>query len=284
MGALHERKIDCHCHVLDPLKHPYLEGVRYRPAGGEIGTAAQFRAVCDAYQVDHALLVGPNSGYGEDNRCLLDVIAQGGGRFKGIAVVPNGASTAYLTELKAQGIVGIALNATFHGGDYYLDMPPLIRRMTDLDLFFQIQVERDQLLGLAPLLANCDARILVDHCGRPDISAGLSQPAFAMLCELGRSGRAFIKLSGLAKFSAQGFPYEDTWPYVHALVDAFGIDRCLWGSDWPFLRAPERLDYGPLLSIVDRLFPDPQDRSKVLWETPMRLFGFGEHAVHVPPA
>lgn len=274
MGALHERKVDCHCHVLDPQKHPYKEGVRYRPAGGEIGTADQFHAVCDAYRVVHALLVGPNSGYGEDNRCLLDVIARGDGRFKGIAVVPNDASTADLVTLKAQGIVGIALNATFHGVDYYLDVRPLIRRAADLDLFFQIQVERDQLLGLAPVLADCPARILVDHCGRPDIAGGLSQPAFAMLCELGRSGRAVIKLSGLAKFSAGSFPYEDTWPYVQALVDAFGIDRCLWGSDWPFLRAPERLDYGPLLSIVDRLFPDPQDRSKLLWETPTRLFGF----------
>lgn len=274
MSALHERKVDCHCHVLDPLNHPYRDGVRYRPAGQEIGTAAQFRAVCDAYAVEHALLVGPNSGYGEDNRCLLDVIARGGGRFKGIAVVPNDASAESLADLKERGIVGIALNATFHGVDYYLDMRPLIRRLADLDLFFQIQVEGDQLLGLAPLLADCDARILVDHCGRPDLAAGLSQPAFAMLCELGRSGRAVIKLSGLAKFSRTVFPYEDTWPYVRALVDAFGIDRCLWGSDWPFLRAPERMDYGPLLSLVDRLFPDPRDRSKLLWETPMRLFGF----------
>ena len=273
-GALHERKVDCHCHVLDPQRHPYKEGVHYRPSGGEIGSATQFLAVCEAYRVDHALLVGPNSGYGDDNRCLLDVIAQGGGRFKGIAVVPNDASTAYLAELKGQGIVGIALNATFHGVDYYLDMRPLIRRLADLDLFFQIQVEGDQLTGLAPLLADCHARILVDHCGRPDVAAGLSQAGFAMLCELGRSGRAVIKLSGLAKFSARGFPYEDAWPYVRALVDAFGIDHCLWGSDWPFLRAPERLDYGPLLFLVDRLFPDPQDRSKLLWETPTRLFGF----------
>jgi predicted TIM-barrel fold metal-dependent hydrolase len=149
---------------------------------------------------------------------------------------------------------------------------------------FQIQVEGDQLLGLAPLIADCGATILVDHCGRPDLAAGLSQPAFAMLRELGRSGRAVVKLSGLAKFSRTAFPYEDTWPYVHALVDAFGIDRCLWGSDWPFLRAPERMDYGPLLSLVDRLFPDPRDRSKLLWETPTRLFGFGIHAVHVPAA
>jgi predicted TIM-barrel fold metal-dependent hydrolase len=46
------------------------------------------------------------------------------------------------------------------------------------------------------------------------------------------------------------------------------------GSDWPFLRAPERVDYGPLLRLVERLVPDFEDRRKLLWETPRALFGF----------
>jgi hypothetical protein len=50
----------------------------------------------------------------------------------------------------------------------------------------------------------------------------------------------------------------------------------MWGSDWPFLRAPERIDYGLVLKLVERLIPDPGDRHEVLWETPMRLFGFDE--------
>ena len=49
----------------------------------------------------------------------------------------------------------------------------------------------------------------------------------------------------------------------------------MWGSDWPFLRAPERIDYGPLLDLMDTLVPDAPSRRKVLWDTPRRLFGFG---------
>lgn len=278
MSAIDEQKIDCHCHVFDPANFPYREDVSYRPSGQEIGTAAQFRALCDAYRVEHALLVGPNSGYGEDNRYLLHAIAQGGGRFKGVAVVANDASEAQLADLKRQGIVGITLNATFHGVDHYRDMKPLIRRLVELDLFLQIQVEGDQLIGLAPLIEHSDVRIIVDHCGRPLPDRGLDQAGFAMLCALGRSGRAIVKLSGLAKFSQTAFPHEDAWPYVHALADAFRLDRCLWGSDWPFLRAPQRMDYGPLLSLVDRLFADPEERRKLLWDTPRRLFGFGAAA------
>jgi len=275
MTALFEQKIDCHCHVLDPGHYPYRDDVKYRPSGQEIGTAIQFNAICDAYRVEHALLVGPNSGYGEDNSCLLNVIARSGGRFKGIAVVPNDASEDHLANLKGRGIVGIAFNATYHGVDYYLKTQPLIERLARLDLFLQLQGEGDQLTSLVRLVEDRAVKVLVDHCGRPNPERGLSQSGLAALCGLGRSGRAVVKLSGLVKCSRAAFPYEDAWPYVRALVASFGLDRCLWGSDWPFLRAPERLDYGPLLSIVDRLFPDSQERRKLLWETPRRLFGFG---------
>jgi predicted TIM-barrel fold metal-dependent hydrolase len=49
----------------------------------------------------------------------------------------------------------------------------------------------------------------------------------------------------------------------------------LWASDWPFLRSAERQDYGPLLDLAGRLFPDPDLRDAILWRTPARLFGFG---------
>jgi len=275
MSALLERKIDCHCHVLDPCNYPYRDDVKYRPSGQEIGTEGQFLAVCDSYRVDHALLTGPNSGYGEDNSYLLDVIARGRGRFKGVAVLPNDVTADHLAALKQQGVVGAAINATYHGVEYYRDIGPLVRHLADLDLFLQIQVEGDQLVSLMPLVEKSDIKVLIDHCGRPNVGRGLSQPGFEFLCALGRSGRAAIKLSGLAKYSRRPFPYEDTWPYVRALVESYGLDRCLWGSDWPFLRAPSRLDYGPLLTLVDRLFPDATDRRKLLWDTPVRLFGFG---------
>jgi predicted TIM-barrel fold metal-dependent hydrolase len=49
----------------------------------------------------------------------------------------------------------------------------------------------------------------------------------------------------------------------------------VWASDWPFLKATERIDYGPLLKMFEGLVPDPADRRKILWDTPRRWFGFG---------
>lgn len=274
MSVFDEPKVDTHCHVLDPARFPYAADVAYRPAGQEIGTLAQYLSVMDAYGVQHALLVGPNSGYGTDNRCLLDAIARERGRFKGIAVVPNDVSRTELERLKAAGVVGIAFNTTVHGVAHYAATAGLLRMLADLDLFIQVQVEHDQLLPLAPLLEQSGARILIDHCGRPPPAAGLEQPGFQALLALARTGRAAVKLSGYQKFSAERPPYGDAQPFVRALIDAFTLDACMWASDWPFLKATERLDVGPLLRAVERLLPDPNDRRRLLWDTPRRLFGF----------
>jgi predicted TIM-barrel fold metal-dependent hydrolase len=63
-------------------------------------------------------------------------------------------------------------------------------------------------------------------------------------------------------------------PFVEALIGAFGLDHCLWASDWPYLRAPARVDYGVLLKLVLALFPDASDRRRLLLDTPGELLGF----------
>lgn len=269
-----EPKIDCHVHVLDPARFPYQANTRYAPAGQELGTPAQLAQVLDAYGTKGALLVGPNSGYGLDNACMLDTLARGGGRYRGVAVVANEATFDELRSLKADGVVGVAWNVTHYGVDYYRDAQPLLEKLVALGMLVDIQVEDDQLVRMLPLLARSGVRLLVDHCGRPTVDAGLDQPGFRALLGLGATERAFVKLSGLVKFSHEPAPHRDVWPFVEALVDAFTLEHCLWASDWPYLRAPVRVDYGVLLGVVLALFPDASDRRKLLWDTPRELFGF----------
>ncbi|HWZ71435.1 MAG TPA: amidohydrolase family protein [Casimicrobiaceae bacterium] len=273
-GIFEEPKIDCHVHVLDPARFAYQPNTHYAPAGQELGTPTQFGQLMDAYGTRYALLVGPNSGYGLDNSCMLDTIARGRGRYKGVAVVRNNVTLEELERLKRAGVVGVAWNVTHYGVDYYRDAEPLLQKLLALDMFVDIQVEHDQLLPMLPMLADSGVRILVDHCGRPTVDVGLGQPGFRALLELGTTRRAFVKLSGLVKFSRKPALYDDAWPFVTALVDAFTLDNCLWASDWPHLRASVRVDYGVLLHLALTLFPNASDRRKLLWDTPRRLFGF----------
>lgn len=275
MSIHDEPKIDCHVHVFDPARFPYADDTYYRPAGADLGTPAQLPRVLAAHGVRHALLVGPNSGYGPDNRCLLDTLARHGDRFRGVAVVRNDAPRAELAALKAAGVVGVALAPATYGTERYADIDGLLRHLADLDLCAQVQVKDDQLLALLPALERSGARLVFDHCGRPDPTAGVDAPAFRALLALAGNGRTYVKLSGHFRYSRQPYPYADTRPYVDALLDAFTPERMVWASDWPFLRPPERIDYGPLLELVAELLPAAEDRRRLWWDTPRRLFGFG---------
>jgi predicted TIM-barrel fold metal-dependent hydrolase len=269
-----EPKIDCHVHVVDPARFPYREDTHYRPAGQEIGTTDQLWRVMDVYRVGHALIVGPNSGYGFDNRCLLDALERSEGRCKGVAVVPNDVAERELSALKEAGIVGVTWNISHLGVDYFAGAGAMLDRLRAHDLAVQEQMVEDQLVPLAPMLARSGVRVLIDHCGRPTAAAGLDQPGFRALLDLARTGRAYVKISGLIKFSDERPPHRDAWPYVDALLAAFTPERCMWASDWPYLRAPAHVDYGSLLMDIAMLLPDARTRHQVLWKTPAALFGF----------
>ena len=274
MNIFDEPKIDCHNHLFDPARFPYHPDAPYAPSGQEVATLEQFNRVMDAYGVQHALLVGPNSGYHTDNSCLLSALATGQGRFKGVAVVSPDITLDALATLQAQGVVGVAFNPALYGVASLDAADGLFGKLAELDLFAQIQVCEDQLLALRGLLERTSARVLIDHCGRPEVSAGIHQPGFQALLRLAASGRACVKLSGMQKFASADALQAQSSAYVHALLEAFGPQACVWGSDWPFIRHRSRVDYGPLLKLAEQLMPDAQLRRTVMWDTPRRLFGF----------
>jgi len=150
----------------------------------------------------------------------------------------------------------------------------IVARLAALDMCVSLQVERDQLVALAPMLERSGVRVLVDHCGRPSPAAGVGQAGFRELLRLAGTDRVYVKLSGYLKWAGGPYPYDVARPYVDALLDAFTPRRCLWASDWPFLRAATRIDIGPLLVLFERLVPRSEDRRHIQWETPRRLLGF----------
>ncbi len=268
--------VDCHAHVLDSSRFPLHNPEAYVPQPNECGTASEFGVVLAAHGMTHGLLVNPFAGYATDNRCMLDAIAGSGGRFKGVALVGHDATDAHLQSLADGGVVGARFNTLFAGatslqGSHGMR---LLERIKALGWFAQIYFHDDEVLKLLPILEASGIRVVIDHCGCPDVTRGLNQPGFQAVLELGRRGNAAVKLSGPFRYSSQGWPYEDCDPFVQALIEAFTLDNCVWGSDWPFVRIPRRMDYGPTHRMLSRWLPDAADARKVLWESPQRWFGF----------
>jgi predicted TIM-barrel fold metal-dependent hydrolase len=63
-------------------------------------------------------------------------------------------------------------------------------------------------------------------------------------------------------------------PFLDALRGAYTLEHCLWASDWPYLRAPSRVDYGVQLGLAQRLFPDARERRAFMHDNAKRLFSF----------
>jgi predicted TIM-barrel fold metal-dependent hydrolase len=63
-----------------------------------------------------------------------------------------------------------------------------------------------------------------------------------------------IKISGACTLSHQAFPYNDIWDPLARIFDAYGFERCMWGTDWT--RAVELLTYKQgvdAFTLTDRL-------------------------------
>jgi predicted TIM-barrel fold metal-dependent hydrolase len=268
--------VDSHAHVFDTARFPYPESAAYKPPPTEAGTAAQYLTVLDAHGISHGLLVNPTSGYGLDHRAMLAAIKAGRGRFKGIARLDPTIDPGAFGKMARQGVIGARVDLVADGPGVlaHPNMPRLLAIMRELGWLLQVQCEKQQMAEAAPVLRTAGLHMLIDHAGRPDPAAGLRQPGFQALLALGRDGLATVKLAGAFRYSLQPHPYRDAEPYVAALIRAFGLDACVWGSDWPFLRPGQRLDYGPTLAMLTRWLPDARDRHRVLWRTPARLFGF----------
>ena len=268
--------VDSHAHVFDTARFPFTNPHGYRPQANECGTAFEFQTVLAAHSMTHGLLVNPFAGYATDNRCLLAAIAASGDRFRGVALVGHDTTDAQMRELADGGVIGARFNTLFHGATSLEGAAGLrlLERIKDVGWFAQIYFHDDEVLKLLPILDRVGVRVVVDHCACPEPARGLDQPGFAAVLELGRRGQAAVKLSGPFRYSKRPWPYDDCDRFVQALVDAFTLDNCVWGSDWPFVRLPSRYDYGPTRATLDRWLPDRADQAKVLWDTPRRWFGF----------
>lgn len=277
-------RVDAHAHVYDLVRYPFHATRGFDAQPGEIGTAEQFACVLDAHGFTHGLLINPLGGYGTDNRCLLDVLARSHGRFKGVAVIAHGTPEEEFARMRAAGVVGLRFNLNFPASPslHAPEAARTLRLAREQGWFAQVHYEGESLVEALPVLHRAGLPILVDHCGRPDAAAGLDQPGFRALLELGRQGLAVVKLSSVFRFGG-AYPYRRADPYVEALIEAFTLDRCLWGSDWPFLRAPHRVDHATLLAALHRWIPSAADRQKVLGDNPARLFGFASATPLTPP-
>jgi predicted TIM-barrel fold metal-dependent hydrolase len=81
-----------------------------------------------------------------------------------------------------------------------------------------------------------NTRFIIDHLGllQPRVPPAPPQPwaDLPKVLELAKRPNAVIKVSGACTLSKQPYPFPDIWDPLARVFDAWGFERCLWGTDW----------------------------------------------------
>jgi len=79
-----------------------------------------------------------------------------------------------------------------------------------------------------------EQRFVIDHLAKPDIKAGKTAPWAAQMREMAQNENVFCKLSGLVtEADWKHWKADDFKPYLDVVFEAFGVERLMFGSDWP---------------------------------------------------
>ena len=127
-----------------------------------------------------------------------------------------------------------------------------------------------------------NTRLVIDHLGLPQAHEP-PPPAepFAdlpHLLALAAHDNIAVKISGACTLSHEPFPYKDIWDPLFRIFDAFGFDRCMWGTDWT--RAVGLLTYKQgvdAFRVTDRL--SDSDRATLMGETLARVYNWSPSKV-----
>ncbi|MEO6152941.1 MAG: amidohydrolase family protein [Croceibacterium sp.] len=268
------RAIDTHAHIfLRDL--PMAQGRRYAPDYD--APPAQYLGHLAANGIDRGVLVQP-SFLGTDNSYLLGALQSHGDILRGIAVVDPDVSPASLIALHQSKIRGVRLNLI---GQPTPDLSTPVwrahlRHLADLNWLVEVQIEAARLQAIAPSILAGGPRLVIDHFGRPDTQLGIQDPGFRYLLGLGKTRRTWVKMSGAYRLSG---PDSQSGGILatnaaKALIGSLGVDRLMWGSDWPHTQFEKVATYPSARAALDLWVPNQKQREAVLVQTPRALFGF----------
>jgi predicted TIM-barrel fold metal-dependent hydrolase len=273
--------------TIDAQVHAYEHDHPGRPWAGVLhgpssATGAQMVAAMDEVGVDGALLVSPFAMYRYDASYALQVHAEHPGRFGLIKPVDPGdpaVEDVIAAWAATPGTVAIRVMLNREAATDPAD--PGINRVLAAAARHSLPVNLlcwgrlPQATGLAA--RNPDTVLVIDHLGLQQPFEPPVPPApwadLPQVLTLAGHANVRIKISGACTLSHEPYPYNDIWDPICRILDAFGLDRCMWGTDWT--RAVAFLTYAQGVEpfrVTDRL--SDSDRALLMGGTLSRVYGW----------
>lgn len=267
---------DTHMHVFGPKdKYPPFTTERYvSPFAPLEGYLHEMQPV----GIERIVVVQP-SAYGYDNSCALDALKTLGSAGRGIVHLPRDVSDTAFDAMHALGVRGARVNnppVKAPEAGYAKTLLPqigwLAERLEGTGWCIEFLNPGWLTEELIPVMRELKVNYILDHIGMFKAAEGVGQSGFKKVLRLVESGRCWLKLTGLYRFStAPGF--ADVEPFFKAVAKACP-ERLIWGSDYPHLSFADKTDTIELYNLFCRWIDDDAIRHRVLVDNPAELFGF----------
>ena len=266
--------VDAHCHVFGPAdEFPFAPERKYTPcdAGKD-----KLWALRDHLGLHRNVIVQATC-HGADNRALVDALADSRGKARGVATVRASVTDEELKLLDNAGVRGVRFNFVKRLVDAlpFDDLQAIAERIAPLGWHIVIYFEAADLSEYYEFFTALPTTVVVDHMGRPDITAPIDGSAFELFLRLLSDNDNFwSKVSCPERLSAVGPEggYEDVVPFARTVVENFS-DRVLWGTDWPHPNMKTHMpDDGKLVDFVPKIAVTRELQRKLLVDNPMRLY------------
>lgn len=267
---------DAHVHlVAGAHEFPLWDGRVENPAPGPDleGWLTLYRAHLETFGFSRGLIVH-SILYGTDNSVTVEAVRRMGAGFRGVGLLPDGASDKAIEQFAQWNMAAVRLNYVHGGVLSWQGAKAMATGLAARGLHIQMLAHADQhIAGLEDDIRALPVTVVFDHIGWPALDFSPESEGFKALCRLLADGQVWVKLSGLYRMCDA--PYQRMDPLVSKLIEA-NPERCLWGSDWPHLmladaRMPQAAE---LLDAFDALVPDDATRHRILVDNPAHLFGF----------
>jgi L-fuconolactonase len=252
-----------HCYEANTPKRPW-HAVPNWPAHV---TGDEMVAAMDKVGVDGAIFISAFSLYQYDASYAVEVQRAHPGRLALVKPVdPDNPAVAEVIAdwKKTPGVVGIRALMTKDMGTGDPNHPGLARIVKEAvrhDLPVNVHCWGNLDAARTLIDRHPDARFIIDHIG---IQQPRTKPApenawadLPKVLDLAKRGNCVIKISGACTLSREPYPFPDIWEPLGRIFDAWGIDRCLWGTDWT--RAFAVVNYEQAVEpfrLTDRLSKD----------------------------
>lgn len=129
-------------------------------------------------------------------------------------------------------------------------LAPVFEALISQGLSFDALVKPRHLPNLATLMARYPGLdTVIDHGAKPDIAGQGFEPWAGQMAEIATNSSVYCKLSGLLAEAGDGAGIDELAPYMQHLLECFGAERLMWGSDWPVLN--QVCNYANWLAITE---------------------------------